>query len=107
MPETKRNDPMYEKWIAGMSLMMSWLLHSMQPNIRRGYMILGTAHEIWMAVSQSCSQVWNDAQVYEMVKRAHENRQGERSLAEYYAEIRAGRQEINYYENKADVLLML
>lgn len=47
-------------------------------------MLLATAREIWMAVSQSYSLVWNDAQVYELVKKAHGNRQVERSLAEYY-----------------------
>lgn len=42
--------------------MMSWLQHSMQPNISRGYMLLTTTHEIWMAVSQTYSQIGDDVQ---------------------------------------------
>lgn len=34
-------------------------------------------------------KIGNDAQVYELVKKAHETKQAERSLPEYYADLRA------------------
>lgn len=46
----EETDSLYYKFIAENSLVMSWLLHSMQPNIGRGYMLLTTAHKIWNAV---------------------------------------------------------
>lgn len=78
---------------------MLWLLHFMQPNISSSYVLLATAHEILIAVSQTQPQVGNDAQVYEWVKKAHKTGQGERALAEYYVELRAVWQEIDYYED--------
>lgn len=55
---------------------MSWLLHLMQINISRGYMLLPTAYEIWLAAFQTYYQLGNNAQIYELVKRAHETKQG-------------------------------
>lgn len=61
---------------------------------------------IWKAVLQTYTQLGNDAQVYELVKKEQETRQGEWSLAEYYAEQRLIWQEIDYYEDfQADCTL--
>ncbi|XP_058002238.1 uncharacterized protein LOC131179411 [Hevea brasiliensis] len=45
---------------------MSWLINSMQPHIAYEYLLLNIAAAIWSAVSQTYSQVGNDAQVYEL-----------------------------------------
>lgn len=47
------SDPLYDKWIAENSLVMSRLLQ--QPHISRGYMLLSTAQELWSAVAQTYS----------------------------------------------------
>lgn len=61
-----------------------------------------------MAVSQTYSQVGNDAQVYELVEKSHKTRQGEKSVAYYYAKFSAVWQETDYYKiSKLIVLLML
>lgn len=39
-----------------------------------------------VAVLQTYSQTRNDAQVHELVKKAHETKHGERSLPEYQAD---------------------
>lgn len=59
----KEPHPKNEKRIAENSLVMSWLLHSMQPNISKGYALLSTAHEIWLAVFHTDCRIGNDAQV--------------------------------------------
>lgn len=40
------SDPAYAKWDSENSLVMSWLIHSMQPEIGNGYFLLKTAKEI-------------------------------------------------------------
>lgn len=35
----KERSPLYDKWIAENSLVMSWLLHLIQPNFDKGYEI--------------------------------------------------------------------
>ena len=39
------------------SLVMSWLINSMQPQIAWGYLLLNSAATIWNAVSQTYSQM--------------------------------------------------
>lgn len=95
---------MYVKWEAWNSLVMSWLMHSMLPNISR--LLLTTAQEIWIltAMSQTYSQIENDVQVYELVTREHDTKQ--RSLAEYYAELRAIWPEIDFVEDSKLIMLL-
>ncbi|PIA38054.1 hypothetical protein AQUCO_02900119v1 [Aquilegia coerulea] len=54
VPES--TDTTYSKWYSENSLVMSWLVHSMQPNIAVGYMFMRTAKEIWDAVQSPYSQ---------------------------------------------------
>lgn len=61
------------------SLVMSLLLQSMQPNTNRSYMLLSKAYVITLTYSQ----IGNDARVYELMKRAHETKQREKTLSEY------------------------
>lgn len=51
MPNT--NDPAYKKWDAKNVMVMSWLLHSMQPNIANNYLFLSTAKAIWDLVKKA------------------------------------------------------
>lgn len=45
-------DPLaINKWEAENSLIMYWLINSMQPHIARGYILLDTADKIWNVVS--------------------------------------------------------
>ena len=49
------------KWDSENSLIMSWLINSMQPQLARGYLFLDTAQKIWDATTQTYSQSGNDA----------------------------------------------
>lgn len=68
-------------------------------------MLLSTTHEIWLAATQSYSQVGNDAQGSPLVKKAHKTKQGERNLSDYYAELQDIWQ--NYVPNAANSRLNL
>lgn len=104
--KSEETDPLYVKWEAWNSLVMSWLMHSMLPNISR--LLLTTAQEIWIwtAMSQTYSQIENDVQVYELVTREHDTKQDKRSLAEYYAELRAIWPEIDFVEDSKLIMLL-
>lgn len=51
MPNSK--DSTYTKWQAENALVMSWLLHSIQPNIVSNCLFLTTAKAIWEIVTQA------------------------------------------------------
>lgn len=46
-------DPLLGQWESENSLVMSWLINSMQPAIARGYLFLDSAYKIWSAASQT------------------------------------------------------
>ncbi|KAA8521506.1 hypothetical protein F0562_012185 [Nyssa sinensis] len=52
LKEPASTDPTLEQWRSSNSLVMSWLLNSMQPHISRGFLFLKTAYEIWTVVAQ-------------------------------------------------------
>ncbi|KAJ7951046.1 Retrovirus-related Pol polyprotein from transposon TNT 1-94 [Quillaja saponaria] len=91
-------DPLLESWISENSLVMSWLINSMQPQISRGYLLLDSADKMWTALCQTYSQVGNDIQVFELRKKLHETKQGELTIAQYFAELSGLWQELDYYQ---------
>lgn len=55
---TKKPDPSsseFNKWDFEKSLIMSWLISSMQPQIARTYLLLDSAAKIWSAASLTYS----------------------------------------------------
>ncbi|TYI04186.1 hypothetical protein ES332_A10G001000v1 [Gossypium tomentosum] len=42
------NDSTYDQWDSDNSLVMSWLINSMQPRISRTYLLLDSTEKIWM-----------------------------------------------------------
>ena len=78
---------------------MTCLINSIQPTIRRTFVLMDSAYEIWIAATQLYSQQDNYAQVYELRKKIRGFFQKDRSLAEYYAELSSLWQELDYYQN--------
>ncbi|KAK6918108.1 Retrotransposon Copia-like, N-terminal [Dillenia turbinata] len=77
-------DSTYNQREAENSLVMSWLINSMQPHIS--------------TVSLTYSQVGNDAQIYELRNKVHGTKQGEMTIAQYFAELSGLWQELDYYQ---------
>ncbi|KAE8723356.1 MORC family CW-type zinc finger protein 3 isoform 2 [Hibiscus syriacus] len=51
-----------ERWEAENSMIMSWLINSMDPSVGRTYLFLPTAHDIWNAVNETYSDLGNAGQ---------------------------------------------
>lgn len=93
--EPKLDYPSYDKWKAENSTITSWLLHSMQPEISQGYMVLNTSKEIWDAAAQIYSKIGK----IELKRQMHETTQGEWSVATYLHLLCALWQELDHYQN--------
>ncbi len=78
---------------------MSWLINSRQPHIARGDLLLDSAATIQSAVSQTYSQVENDAQVHELRNKVHGMKQGQLTVVRYYAELSGLWQELDFYQD--------
>lgn len=67
--ELELDDLAYDKWEAKNSTILSWPLHSMQPDISQGYLFLCIAKEIQEATSLTYSKMGNADQIYELERQ--------------------------------------
>ena len=90
------DDPDYDEWEAENALVKSWLINSMSENLMSHFVQCGTAKEVWDAVKRSYLDISDSSQVYELMKKSFQLRQGGRPLAEYYNELNSIFMELDY-----------
>ncbi|KAK8951032.1 hypothetical protein KSP39_PZI004596 [Platanthera zijinensis] len=95
--EPPRADPSWKKWDADNSLVVSWLLHSMSPQVYRSYMLLDSAYDIWSRARDTYSQAGSSMQIYELTRRVLELKQGTMTVAAYYSEFERLYQELDFF----------
>ena len=82
--EPKQSDSSFESWDAENSMIMSWLLNSMQLEIGKPFLSLSLAKEVWDAVSQTYSKKGDVTQIYELKTIIHNTKQKDLSVTVYY-----------------------
>ena len=65
--EPATTDPAHATWDAENSMVMTWLVNSMEEEISSNYMCYHTAKELWDNVSQMYFDLGNKSQVYELI----------------------------------------
>ena len=93
--EPEKTDPTWKTWKSENSLVMSWLINSMEVSIGRTYLFLPTAKNVWDAVRETYSDLKNSSQIFELKTRLRQTRQGDRAVSEYYNEMKALWQELD------------
>ena len=53
----------YQTWFVENSIVMTWLINSMEPEISQGYILYNTAKEIWDAANLMYSNLGNDSKL--------------------------------------------
>ena len=81
------DDPSYPSWEAQNSMVMAWLIHSMEDNIADTYILFPTAKRIWNAVTLAYSDLKNSSQMFELRNKARNLRQGEHDVTQYYTDL--------------------
>ncbi|KAF7833046.1 ankyrin repeat domain-containing protein 2b [Senna tora] len=89
----------YAQWDSENSLVVSWLINTMQFHISKQYLLLDTAEKIWTSAKRSYSSKGNDAQIYEIKTKIHGLKQEELTVNEYYSELSALWKELDYYQD--------
>eukprot|EP00252_Welwitschia_mirabilis_P002409 TRINITY_DN1235_c0_g1_i6.p1 TRINITY_DN1235_c0_g1~~TRINITY_DN1235_c0_g1_i6.p1 ORF type:complete len:1428 (+),score=264.56 TRINITY_DN1235_c0_g1_i6:585-4868(+) len=89
----------FDQWDSENSLVMSWLINSMKPEISRSYMFLDTAAKIWESASETYSQRGNDVQVFEIRNKLRNLKQCDKTVSQYFAELSGLWQELDYYQD--------
>ncbi|GMP91570.1 hypothetical protein CsSME_00042214 [Camellia sinensis var. sinensis] len=98
------NDPLFDNWDAENSMVMTWLVNSMEEDISSNYMCYTTAQELWDNVSQMYSDLGNQSQVFELTLKLGEIRQGDDSVTKYFNSLKRLWQDLdifNTYEWKS------
>uniref|UniRef100_A0A2N9EE05 Reverse transcriptase Ty1/copia-type domain-containing protein n=1 Tax=Fagus sylvatica TaxID=28930 RepID=A0A2N9EE05_FAGSY len=97
-------DPTYATWDAENSMVMTWLVNSMEEDISSNYMCYPTAQELWENVNQMYSDLGNQSQIFELTLKLGEMRQGEDSVTKYFNSLKRVWQDLdlfNTYEWKS------
>ena len=75
------NDPSYDEWEAEDALVKSWLINSTTDKLMAHFVLCGMAKVVWDAVKRSYLDVLDSSQVYELMKKSFQSRQGGRPLS--------------------------
>ena len=84
-----RSDPTYYNWLDVEGVVHRWLLDIISPSVKGEFLALESAKAVWEAVLDSHSKKHNIATLYELVHRAANLRQGDRSVLDYSNELTA------------------
>ena len=80
----KEGDEGYQIWRSENSLVLAWLLNSMEASIAKPHMFMKTAKEIWDSVRETYSDLGNSSQIFELKTKLWQSKQGSRDMTIYY-----------------------
>ncbi|XP_074270752.1 uncharacterized protein LOC141594648 [Silene latifolia] len=82
------NDPLKEAaWDTCNSLLITWIMHNVEKQIKRSVMYVKTAKEIWDYLQTQFS-VSNGARKFRLNRELDDLSQGDKSISEYFTELR-------------------
>ncbi|XP_073151975.1 uncharacterized protein [Henckelia pumila] len=77
-------DPSYATWDAENSMVMIWLVNSMEEDISSNYMCYPTTQELWENVNQMYFDLGNQSQIFELNLKLGELRHWEDNVTKYF-----------------------
>ncbi|XP_073272345.1 uncharacterized protein [Primulina huaijiensis] len=92
------DDPMYATWDAENSMVMTWLVNSMEEEIGTNYMCFPTAYELWENINQMYSDLGNQSQIFELTLKLGELRQGEETVTKYFNSLKRIWQDLDTFD---------
>ncbi|XP_028087020.1 uncharacterized protein LOC114287770 [Camellia sinensis] len=92
-------DPSYDQWEITNSLIIGWLIHSMIPEIREGYLSMDTAQDIWEAVTTTYSRKGNFSQAFELRRSIEQSVQGEMTILQYFTFLSNGWKRLDHLQD--------
>ncbi|XP_048134323.1 uncharacterized protein LOC125314929 [Rhodamnia argentea] len=71
------------RWLAEDASVKAFLLNHMTDGIRKQYVFMQTARDIWVSIKDTYFETGNDVQIYELMKKIRELRRGESSAGNF------------------------
>ncbi|KAK0598581.1 hypothetical protein LWI29_036055 [Acer saccharum] len=97
LPAPPLTDPTYKTWLAENSIVLAWLINSMEPKISRRYLYFKTAKEVWDAARRMYSDLGNASQIFELRSKLKEMKQGSNSVTQYFSDLQDLWQELDLF----------
>ncbi|XP_024031744.1 uncharacterized protein LOC112094601 [Morus notabilis] len=97
--EPTQEDPSHPTWDAENSMVMTWLVNSMEEEISSNYMCYHTAKKLWDNINQIYSDLRNQSPVYELTLKLREICQGEGSVTKYFNSLRPLWQDLDLFSD--------
>ena len=91
------NDPKFSTWQRCNDMVLSWILHSLHPDIASSVLYAKTAAAVWTDLRDRFSQS-NDARIYQIRQEIVECRQGQQTISIYYTKLKALWDELASYQ---------
>ncbi|RVX07367.1 Retrovirus-related Pol polyprotein from transposon TNT 1-94 [Vitis vinifera] len=104
MPETTELG--FRKWKIENSMIMSWLINSMNNDMGENFLLFGTAKDIWDAAKETYSSSENTSELFQVESALHDFRQGEQLVTQYYNTLtREAFSEVRREESRKKVMM--
>lgn len=91
------DDPLFVTWDTENSMVMTWLVNSMEEDISSNYICYPTAKELWDNVSQMYFDLGNQSQVFELTLKLGEIHQEDDSVTKYFNSLKRLWQDLNLF----------
>ncbi|XP_048497621.1 uncharacterized protein LOC125496250 [Beta vulgaris subsp. vulgaris] len=76
-----------EAWDTCNSMVISWIIGNVSESIKKSIMFLSSSAEMWKQLEKRY-EVTNGSRKYKLSKQLYETKQGEKSITDYYTEMR-------------------
>ena len=76
-------------------MVSSWLINAMTPQLKKSFMYLPSAYEIWVAVHDSYVDSKDLSHIFDIQRRIWKSFQGSRGVTEYWLELNGLWQELD------------
>ena len=93
--QPQEKDYGFKRWRSENSLVIAWLLNTMETAIAKPNMFLPTAKAVWDSIRQTYSDLENSSQIFELKSKLWKSKQGDREITVYYNEMVALWQELD------------
>ena len=97
-----KSDPFFHTWDAQNSMVMPWLINSMDEKISENFMCYTTAKNMWEAAKRQYSDLENSSQLFELRNKARNLTQVEMDVTTYFNVLTKLWQEVDLLEPSQD-----
>jgi hypothetical protein len=98
--EPAPEDPTYSTWDTKNSMVMTWLVNSMEEDTWENYMCYSTAKKLWDNVTQMYSDLGNEYQIYELTLKLGDICQGNDTVTKYFNSLKRIWQDLDLFNDQ-------